>query len=190
VADDDSILTDLTPPAKRNVKALAAALADLQPGDAVAATFSTERYGVFVVRGEVTASTILGSFALGSHPLDANKKPAQTLRLLRTFHSSERAAAEASETAATGDSRTAEISHGDLARATVSEPAYGVFDVAGVAVHSAVDDSVLVGSWIVATKGVLAERIRAVEVLHRAGAHDVAVPKEITTWGTEALAEV
>jgi hypothetical protein len=190
VADDDSILTDLTPPAKRNVKALTAALADLQPGDAVAATFATERYGVFVVRGEVTASTILGSFALGSHPLDANKKPAQTLRLLRTFHSAEREAAEASETAATADSRSAALAHGDLVRATVSEPAYGVFDIAGVAVHSAVDDSVLVGSWIISTKGVLAERVRAVEVLEAAGSHEIAVPKEITTWGTEALAEI
>lgn len=184
VADDD-----LTPPAKRNVKALTAALADLEPDDAVVATLATDRYGVFAVRGKAMASQSMGGFALGSHPLDSNKKPVKALQLLRTYHSAERAEAEAalpSEVPAVD----AAVAHGALVRVTFAEPAYGVFDIAGVAVHSMVDDSVLVGSWIVSTGGVVASRVLAVEVLAPAGGHEVAVPREITSWGNEASADV
>ena len=179
---------DLTPPAKRNVKALTAFLADLQPEDAVVATFATERYGVFAVRGLATYSEVMGAFALGSHPLDSNKKPQKFLQLLRTFHSAERAAAE--EALAAAPSTYATVSHGDLVRVTLAEPAYGLFDVAGVAVRSQVDDSLLVGSWIASTGGAVAERVRAIEVLAPAGAHELAVPREITSWGNEASADV
>lgn len=180
---------DLTPPAKRNVKALTAFLAELEQGDAVVATFSTERYGVFAVRGSVMYSTSLAGSTLGSHPLDSNNKPQRTLQLLRTYHSAERAAAEEAlptSPPAVGDT----VAHGALLRVTFAEPAYGVFDIAGVAVHSTVDDSVLVGSWMVSTGGVVSDRVRAVEVLAEAGGHELAVPREITTWGTEATAEV
>jgi hypothetical protein len=179
---------DLTPPAKRNVKMLTAFLADLEPDDAVVATLATERYGVFAVRGQVTHSAVMGAFALGGHPLDSNKKPQKALQLLRTFHSAERAVAD--ETPQDPARTVSDIAHGDLVRVTFSEPAYGVFDVSGVAVHSSVDDSILVGSWIVSTAGVLAERVRTVEVLEQAGSHDLAVPREITTWGAEALADI
>lgn len=183
MADDD-----LTPPAKRNVKALTAFLAELEPDDAVVATFATERYGVFAVRGQVVSSQSLGAFTLGSHPLDANKKPQKALQLLRTFHSAERIAAE--EALPDAPSAHVELSHGDLVRATLSEPAYGVFDVTGVAVHSTVDDSVLVGSWIVSTGGTTAPRVRAVELVAAAGSHELAAPREITTWGNEVTADV
>ena len=183
MADDD-----LTPPAKRNVKALTAFLSDLQPDDAVVATFATERYGVFAVRGQTTYSQSMASFALGSHPLDSNKKPQKFLQLLRTYHSAERVAAD--ESLAAAPSTYAALSHGDLARVTLAEPAYGLFDVTGVAVHSKVDDSILVGSWIASTRGVVADRVRAIEVLEPAGAHGMAVPREITSWGNEASADV
>lgn len=180
---------DLKPPAKRNVKALTAFLAEMEPDDAIVATFATERYGVFAVRGQSKHSQSLGGYSLGSHPLDSNKKPQKTLQLLRTFHSAEREA-QAQELPSEPPAVDASVAHGALVRVTVSEPAYGVFDVAGVAVHSSVDDSVLVGSWIVSTRGVVAERVAAVEVLAPVGGHDLAVPREITSWGAEASAEV
>lgn len=195
VTDDD-----LTPPAKRNVKALTAFLADLESDDAVVATLATERYGVFAVRGTVKHSAVMGAFAVGGHPLDSNKKPQKALQLARTFHSAEREEAAHAETDHSGaalgqgaqesSSAPASAAHGDLVRVTFSEPAYGVFDISGVAVHSGVDDSLLVGSWIVSTAGVTAERVRAVEVLAPAGSHDLAVPREITSWGNESSAEV
>jgi hypothetical protein len=183
VTDDD-----LTPPAKRNVKALTAFLADLEPDDAVVATLATERYGIFAVRGHVTHSAVMGAFALGGHPLDSNKKPQKALQLLRTFHSAERSEADEGPQDPARD--VGELGHGDLVRVTISEPAYGVFDISGVAVHSSVDDSILVGSWIVSTAGVAAERVRSVEVLERAGEHELGVPREITTWGAEVLADI
>lgn len=183
MADDD-----LTPPAKRNVKALTAFLGDIEPEDAVVATFATERYGVFAVRGLATVSRSLGAFTVGSHPLDSNKKPQKFLQLLRTFHSAERA--EAEEALAAAPATYEQAVHGDLIRVTLAEPAYGVFDIAGVAVRSVVDDSILVGSWIASTGGVVAERVRGIEILARAGAHELAVPREITSWGTEATADV
>ncbi|MCU1528300.1 MAG: hypothetical protein JWP75_2063 [Frondihabitans sp.] len=179
---------DLTPPAKRNVKALAAFLADLEPDDAVVATLATERYGIVAVRGHATHSAVMGAFALGGQPLDSNKKPQKALQLLRTFHSAERA--DADEVSQDPAGVVTDLAHGDLVRVTFSEPAYGVFDVSGVAVHSSVDDSILVGSWIVSTAGVAAPRVRAVEILKHAGSHDLAVPREITTWGAEALADI
>jgi hypothetical protein len=184
VTDDD-----LTPPGKRNVKALTAFLGEMEQGDAVVATFTTDRYGVFAVRGEVVLSGLLGAFTLGSHPLDSNRKPAKSLQLLRTFHSAEREAARESlpsDPAAVDES----VTHGALVRVTFSEPAYGVFDVSGVVVHSSVDDSLLVGSWMVSTHERVAPRVIAVEVLAPAGAHDLAVPREITSWGNEAAADV
>ncbi|RKR74336.1 hypothetical protein [Frondihabitans australicus] len=180
---------DLTPPAKRNVKALTAFLGEMEAGDAVVATFTTDRYGVFAVRGEVVQSQLLGAFTLGSHPLDSNRKPSKALQLLRTFHSAEReeaAASRPSDPAAVDES----VAHGALIRVTYSEPAYGVFDVAGVAVHSSVDDSILVGSWMVSTHDRIAERVLAVEVLAPVGGHELAVPREITSWGNESAADV
>lgn len=183
MADDD-----LTPPAKRAVKALTASLAEMQEGDAVVATFATERYGVFAVRGIATYSQSMAAFALGSHPLDSNKKPQKFLQLLRTYHSAERSAAD--EALAAVPSTYAQASHGDLIRVTFAEPAYGVFDISGVAVHSGVDDSILVGSWIASTGGAVADRVRSIEILAEAGSHDLAVPREITSWGNEAAADV
>lgn len=183
VADDD-----LTPPAKRNVKNLTAFLAEMEPGDAVVATFTTERYGVFAVRGLVTQSQSMAAFALGSHPLDANKKPQKALQLLRTYHSAERQAAD--EALDQAPSTFAQVSHGDLVRVTFAENAYGVFDISGVAVHSSVDDSILVGSWIASTAGAVAPRVRSIELLEPAGEHALAVPREITSWGNEAAADV
>jgi len=182
---------DLTPPAKRNVKNLTAFLADLHDDDAVVATFTTDRYGVFAVRGQVKLSGVLGAFTIGSHPLDQNKKPAKALQLARVFHSAERSAADDALAASAGPASVAgTISHGDLVRVSIGEPAYGLFDVSGVAVRSAVDDSLLVGSWIVTTAGVASERIRGLEVLAAAGSHDLGIPREITAWGNEAAADV
>lgn len=180
---------DLTPPAKRNVKALTAFLADLEEDDAVVATFATDRYGVFAVRGKAVKSAVLGAFTLGSHPLDSNKKPAKALQLLRTFHSAEREEA-ASDLPAAPAGVDDSVAHGALVRVTVAEQMYGEFDVSGVAVHSSVDDSILVGSWMVSTGGLVSPRVRAVEVLAPAGGHDLAVPREITSWGNDAAAEV
>jgi hypothetical protein len=33
-----------------------------------------------------------------------------------------------------------------------------------------------------------AARVRALEIVEAAGAHKLAIPREITTWGAEALA--
>ncbi|BDZ50405.1 hypothetical protein GCM10025867_26460 [Frondihabitans sucicola] len=170
------------------MKALTAFLADLQPEDAVVATFATERYGVFAVRGLATYSQSMAAFALGSHPLDSNKKPQKFLQLLRTYHSAERTSAE--EALAAAPATYASVSHGDLVRVTFAEPAYGLFDIAGVAVHSSVDDSILVGSWIASTGGAVADRVRAIEVLEPEGSHELGVPREITSWGNEASADV
>lgn len=183
MADDD-----LTPPAKRNVKALTAFLGEMEPGDAAVATFATERYGVFAVRGVATSSPSMGAFALGSHPLDSNKKPQKFLQLLRTYHSAERASAE--ESLAAAPATYEQASHGDLVRVTFAEPAYGLFDISGVAVHSAVDDSILVGSWIASTRGAVADRVRSIAILSPAGEHALAVPREITSWGNEVSADV
>ncbi|AMM20700.1 hypothetical protein AX769_11805 [Frondihabitans sp. PAMC 28766] len=153
------------------------------------ATFTTERYGVFAVRGKAVQSAILGAFTLGSHPLDSNKKPAKALQLLRTFHSAERSEAEA-DLPAEPPAVSEAVAHGALVRVSFAEEAYGEFDVAGVAVHSAVDDSILVGSWMVSTDGLVSPRVRAVEVLAPAGGHDLAVPREISSWGNESAADV
>ncbi|GAA4684248.1 hypothetical protein [Frondihabitans cladoniiphilus] len=179
---------DLTPPAKRNVKNLTAFLADLEAGDAVVATLATDRYGVFALRGTAVWSQVLGSFTIGGHPLDSNKKPQKALQLLRTFHSAERE--EAGDAPAATPSDAASLTHGDLVRVVFAEEAYGEFDVRGVAVRSAVDDSLLVGGWIASTAGVTAPRVRSLTVVAEAGSHELGVPREISSWGNEAAADV
>jgi hypothetical protein len=208
-------LIELTVPRKRNVKDLTVTIAALESGDAVSATFFTERFGAFNLAGEARLSPSIGTFTVAGRAIEQALKPDKTLQTLLITQESSTTGDEAVESeqveseqvdpaqaesehddadlAATeselpiGDlSAVAELGHGDLVRATLHDPAYGTFSVTGVAVFSRVGTMYLVGEWILGINQSAAPRLRQIEIVSQAGSHPHPVPATITTLADDA----
>ena len=200
-------LIELAVPRKRNVKDLTVTIAALESGDQVSATFFTERFGAFNLAGEARLSPAIGTFTVAGRAIEQSLKPDKTLQsiLITQPAESETPDLEATEPEAVepeaddpenveldgdqplGDlSAVSELGHGDLVRATLHDPAYGIFTVTGVAVFSRVGTMYLVGEWILSVNQSPAPRLRRIEIVAPAGSHPHPVPATITTVEDDA----
>jgi hypothetical protein len=170
-------VASLIAPVRRNVKTITAALSTLTPGSLAYATFSTGRYGDFVVEGEVVASAAAGTLMLAGRPLGQGTKPDRTVRLLSALtDDTVEPATESNELRA----RVTALAHGDLVRAGFHVRSYGSFTITGLAIRSVPADGFLVGGWFLAQAAVPAPRLESLTILATPDVHHGAVPPEIT----------
>ena len=163
--------------ARRKASELHDAIA-LEPSGRVVAVFKNDAYGVFAVDGDVARGT---SFFVGGMELGNNGKAARELVLLTPDDGAERPAGEPVTLAELPGA----VAPGDVVRARFEQRPYGVFSVTGVVVTSPRANDLLVGSWFVTVDGIAAPRLVALEVLGRAGAHDIPVPRAMTSWAAD-----
>ena len=163
--------------ARRKASELHGAIA-AEPTGTVVAVFNSDQYGIFAVDGVVARST---SFFVGGIELGNNGKATRELVLLTPDDGSERPAGESVTLA----ELPAAIAPGDVVRARFEQRPYGVFTVTGVVVASPRGSDLLVGSWFVTVDSISAPRLVALEVLARAGAHDIPVPRAMTSWAAD-----
>jgi hypothetical protein len=77
------------------------------------------------------------------------------------------------------------VSHGDLVRATFEQHPHGRSTVTGVAVSTADQEILAVGSWFLVYQGVAASRVKDLVVLAATGTHHLPEPAPITTWESD-----
>jgi len=168
-------------PSRRNVKVLTDAIAALESGTAVSATFLTKRYGAFTITGAAFISASVKTLTVGGRSIEQNLKPHKSLQALTALE----AEIPATDLITDGSALPA-VTHGDLVSATFVDPAYGRFTVTGVGVASTVSDVMLVGGWFVSHAGSTAPRLESVEVLAASGTHEYPQPSRIMSWGEDS----
>jgi hypothetical protein len=182
-------------PLRRDVKTLGTILGELEPPSPVRATFVEDRYGTFVVEGDVVLSTSVGTLTLAGRFIEQGMKPDRTLRLITPVTADSRVAdadTDADAAAATSDiiepatdtdelrARVSSLVHGDLVRAGFYVRAYGSFTITGFAVWSAVAKLFIVGGWFISADGAPAPHLESLTVLAKADEHGAPVPPSIT----------
>jgi hypothetical protein len=178
----------LTVPTRRNVKVLTDAIASLESGTAVSATFLTKRYGAFTIEGTAFISASVKTLTVGGRSIEQNLKPHKSLQALQAdavVDGPAPDAADAGPEPAPAPVITG-VEHGDLIAARFVDSAYGPFTVTGVSVASTVSDVVLVGGWFVSQAGETAPRLVSVEVLAANGTHEFPLPPRIATFGDDS----
>jgi hypothetical protein len=184
-------------PLRRDVKTLGTILGELEPPSPVRATFVEDRYGTFVVEGDVVLSTSVGTLTLAGRFIEQGMKPDRTLRLITPVTADSRvvdvdADTDADAAVVTSDiiepatdtdelrARVSSLVHGDLVRAGFYVRAYGSFTITGFAVWSAVAKLFIVGGWFISADGAPAPHLESLTVLAKADEHGAPVPPSIT----------
>jgi hypothetical protein len=156
---------------KRAVKTLNASLAELSTGSIITAYIRSDSYGPLAVTGALTAGD---PPTVGMHDIGVSGKPSRDLwglELLDTLPEETPLGVSAST-----------LTHGDVVRATFQQRPYGDFTILGIAVAAPTGPDFLVGSWLLTRDGADAPRLQALEVVAKAGSHDLAIPARPAVW--------
>jgi hypothetical protein len=73
----------LTVPARRDIKGMGALLTELRPGEELAVTFKSRRYGVYNIAGPAMLSQTAKAFMIGSRFIETNRKPEREVQAIR-----------------------------------------------------------------------------------------------------------
>ena len=180
-------LADTPPvlPKRRDVKGMAAVLAQLGPAELAAATFKSDHYGVFRVAGTAFKSPVLGVRMLGHRGIETNGKPERDVHAL-TVLAEEDAVFTAAMTGQDPDrglpaAPLGSVSHGDLVTA-VFDGLGGPFLVQGVAVYAPVTEMFMLGSMILVDGGRPGAKLSWLQARIPRAEHTVPVPEQISAW--------
>ena len=97
-------------PARRDVKGLGTVLSEIEPPTPMKATFVEDRYGTFVVVGDVVRSESSRTLTLAGRFIEQSMKPDRTLRLLVPV-TPDSLAADAAADSASGDAAATDSPH-------------------------------------------------------------------------------
>ncbi|MBF4461553.1 MULTISPECIES: hypothetical protein [unclassified Rathayibacter] len=150
------------PPARRDVAAIRAALAEIGVGDSVRVLVRSPRYGLYGIEG--VARQAVGGELVAADVFLGTGAEVQSIAL----------APEATE--ADGPRSAEGLQHGDAVRVTFSTPALGPFTITGPLTAGGRDAFLLVGSWVVTEGAKVGRHVDRVERLTELTLHPKHVP--------------
>lgn len=173
-----TVVSLLTPPKRRSVKAMEEFFADLDAGTMIQAVIRCDVFGVYAISGRAQFSEVANGFRFGANILTLGAKPDKSVLSV---------AAIASSPAMEGNWAHGETldkpEHGDLVEATFRCRYTGEsIAVVGLAVESTAGPMMGVGNWIISSRGVAAPALTALRILAPADQISLACPASLRSW--------